>query len=843
MTPRTLIVACVVISLFTSAARAQTVGATTPFVTYEAENYAQQGGAIVGSAAVVSLTIPRTTKVSAPELEASGHSYVSLKTTGDSVSWKNNTGNSITALNLRYSIPDAPTGGGISSTLDLYVNGTLRGAINVNSIQTWTYDTTSDYDGKDQNPADGTPHVFWDETHFFVPGGAIPNGATITLQKDTTNNASYYNIDCIDLETPPAPLAQPANSLSITSYGASTTSADNTAAIQACINAAQTQSKSVWIPQGTFNITTPGLTATGITIQGAGMWYSIIYANVPLPSGTVRDVIYPTSCTLQNFAINSNARSPGTGDGNGGGINVKGSNWLVDGLWIEHEGAAVWADGTNGIVRNCRIDSAWADGININNGNGATGNNIGNNLTVTNNFVRGSGDDSIAINSGASTGVSPGCQQMQNAKVINNTTVAPWWANCYGVYGGAYDVVQNNLGTDSVKDYGMLVGVFSTFMPMDSALIQNNIILRGGSYGYGAARAAVHIGTVNEPNSVNSLNFSNNLISNTMYDGIHIYRNTGDIVVQDNVVARPGTTGVLIDSVASGKAMIYDNIVSSLGTGQAAFLNNSTSLVLTESPGTETAAPIAGSVYSTDVGGIGTQSCSEGGLNLDGITAGSYTGYNSVNLTGATTFVIRQACWNTAGSTVQIYLDNPTTGTLIGTCALPYTGSTQTWATATCNLSSATGTHNVYLVNTSGHDHNIEWFGLLGRGTVTAASSYTSNVGGIGTQTCSEGGLNIDGITAGSYTGYANLNLDGTTAFCVRESCWNTTGTTLQVYLDSPTGTPLTTVTLPYTGGTQNWTTVSCVLNGVSGVHTVYLVNTSGHDHNIEWFAFPGSGH
>jgi hypothetical protein len=48
----------------------------------------------------------------------------------------------------------------------------------------------------------------------------------------------------------------------------------------------------------------------------------------------------------------------------------------------------------------------------------------------------------------------------------------------------------------------------------------------------------------------------------------------------------------------------------------------------------------------------------------------------------------------------------------IGTCAVPVTGDWQKWTTATCNITPATGTHNIYLVYTGndGYLFNIEWF-------------------------------------------------------------------------------------------------------------------------------------
>ena len=105
------------LSLVGPARTTAAVGATTPFIDYEAE-----AGTLGGGSSIIAFTNSPTTQYSSPELEASGRAYVKLAGTGQYVEWTNNTGQTITALNLRSSIPDAPTGGGITSTLDLYVN-------------------------------------------------------------------------------------------------------------------------------------------------------------------------------------------------------------------------------------------------------------------------------------------------------------------------------------------------------------------------------------------------------------------------------------------------------------------------------------------------------------------------------------------------------------------------------------------------------------------------------------------------------------------------------------------------------------------------------------------------
>ena len=187
------------------------VGANTAFKTIEAE-----WGTLGGAASVVSLpsgTLPTT---HTEPLEASGRAYVHLTSVNDSVTMTNNTSVTSNTIVVRACIPDAPTGGGINATLDMYVNGVFRQAINLTSAYTWTYSGG----WSDNTPSDGTPQRFFDEARAFITGAPIAPGSTITLQKDSTNTASFYDIDCIDLENVGSALTQPANTLSVMNYGA-----------------------------------------------------------------------------------------------------------------------------------------------------------------------------------------------------------------------------------------------------------------------------------------------------------------------------------------------------------------------------------------------------------------------------------------------------------------------------------------------------------------------------------------------------------------------------------------------------------------------------------------------
>jgi Right handed beta helix region len=579
-------------------ASAATVGAVTPFSSYEAE-----AGTLGGGATAVSLTAAPTTQYSSAALEASGHAYVQLTGAGQYVRWTNNTGQPVSFVDVRASIPDSASGGGTTATLNLYVNGTFRQALNLNSKQSWLYEGTT-YHGQDQNPAHGGPQVFFDDSHTFISGAAVAPGSTITLQKDAANTAARYYIDVIDVENPPAPIAQPANSISITSCGAVAdntptngsadgASVDSRAAIQNCINQAQSQGKILWIPQGTFYVKgTSGLTATGITIAGAGMWYSTIYRAVPLPNAQGLSALFRgVSTTLQNFHLDSNAQSRATVDGSGGSMDMSGTNWVVNGMWAQHNTSGIWGGGTGGKVSNSRFTDMWADGVNLNNvsNNGS----VGSHLTATNNFIRGTGDDGMAINSvnyNVSGSTTTYYTPMNTPTLTNNTVIAVWGAHGIGVYGGGGDAVSNNYISDTAAYTGLSMGQFSANgSHLTSATVSGNMIVRSGGNAYNQGQPALRIG-IDAPGQVTSdvanVTVTGNTIVNSMYDAVAI-SSSNATKLTSNTVTSPWRNGIVISPpnlpAPTGSATITGNTVTGLKSGASAYRNNSTGFSATVS--------------------------------------------------------------------------------------------------------------------------------------------------------------------------------------------------------------------------------------------------------------------
>jgi uncharacterized protein (TIGR03790 family) len=120
--------------------------------------------------------------------------------------------------------------------------------------------------------------------------------------------------------------------------------------------------------------------------------------------------------------------------------------------------------------------------------------------------------------------------------------------------------------------------------------------------------------------------------------------------------------------------------------------------------------PTYASSFSDSSGGVQTENCAEGGMDVGSIVDGAYTVYKGVALTAPTTLAVRVAS-DGAGGNIELHLD-AATGTKLATCSVPVTGGWQTWTTQTCPLTAANATHDVYLVYTGGSGtlFNVEWF-------------------------------------------------------------------------------------------------------------------------------------
>jgi hypothetical protein len=317
------------------------------------------------------------------------------------------------------------------------------------------------------------------------------------------------------------------------------------------------------------------------------MWYSTIYRDVPLPNSAGLAAIFSvTSCTVENFHLDSNAVSRATSDGDGGAMDTTGTNWLANGIWSQHVESGFWASGTGGTVENSRLTSLWADGCNLNNVS-LTGT-VGNNLTANNNFIRGTGDDAMAINSvdyNTSANGNIYYTAMSNITETNNTLIAPWGGKGIGIYGGGGHHVENNYISDTARYIGLGAGRFGVNgSDLHTSTVSGNVIARSGGNGFDQGQPALQIGNGGDGQNVgvvDSVTVTGNTVINSLYDGIGFSTSTNTLL-QNNTVTSPWRNGIVIAPpfypAPTGSATIANNTVTGLLSGDSAFVNNSSGL-------------------------------------------------------------------------------------------------------------------------------------------------------------------------------------------------------------------------------------------------------------------------
>ncbi|WP_420878041.1 glycoside hydrolase family 43 protein [Sorangium cellulosum] len=111
---------------------------------------------------------------------------------------------------------------------------------------------------------------------------------------------------------------------------------------------------------------------------------------------------------------------------------------------------------------------------------------------------------------------------------------------------------------------------------------------------------------------------------------------------------------------------------------------------------------------------------------------------------------------------------------------------------------------------------------------------------GVETEACSEGGINVTSIEDGDYIKVKGVDFGtGAVSFDARVAS-ATGGGSIELRLDSPTGTLVGTCMVQGTGGAQTWVTSSCAVDGATGIHDLYLKFTGGNGplFNFNWWKF-----
>nr|WTA68001.1 discoidin domain-containing protein [Micromonospora sp. NBC_00855] len=439
-------------------------GANMPYDMYEAED-----GVIGGGATVVG----PNREVGDLAGEASGRRAVTLNSTGSYVEFT--TRASTNTLVTRFSIPDAAGGGGINSTLNVYVNGTFHKAIDLTSRYAWLYGNET---SPGNSPSAGGPRHIYDEANVML-NSTVPAGSKIRLQKDPANTTTYA-IDFINTEQV-APIANPDPARYTTPTGFTHQDVQN--ALDRVRMDTTGDLIGVYLPAGNYSTSSKfQVYGKAVQVTGAGPWYTRFNA----PSGQDNTDIgfraenSAANSSFKNFAYFGNYTSRIDGPGKVFDFsNV--SNIVIDNIWNEHMVCLYWGANTDYMtIKNSRIRNMFADGINMTNGST-------NNL-VSNNDARATGDDSFALFSA----IDAGGADMRDNVYENLTSTLTWRAAGVAVYGGYGNTFRNIYIADTLVYSGITISSLDFGYPMNGfgasppTRFENISIVRAGGHFWGS---------------------------------------------------------------------------------------------------------------------------------------------------------------------------------------------------------------------------------------------------------------------------------------------------------------------------------------------------------------------
>lgn len=372
-------------------------GAALPFTSVEAESATTNGSAIG----------PDHTQGTLAS-ESSGRRAVQLAA-GQSVEFTLPV--AANAVNVAYSVPD-----GQSGTLAVYIDGVRTDT---------TLAVTSKYSYVD------TPWIAGSKTHHLLDntrallGRDLPAGAKVTFEASVPTA-----IDVADFEQVAGPAGAPSGAVSVVDKGADPSGqGDSTQAFREAVAAAK--GGVVWIPPGEFKLTQPLSGVDGVELRGAGNWHSVVRGSRFIDQSNA-----PTGRVgLHDFAVIGEVTERVDSNPDNFVNGSLGPNSRVSGMWLQHLKVGLWLTGNNDnlVVEKNRVLDMTADGLNLNG--------TANGVQVRENFLRNTGDDSLAMWSLGTTNSS--------STFANNTVSQPNLANGIAIYGGRDITVRDNLILDT----------------------------------------------------------------------------------------------------------------------------------------------------------------------------------------------------------------------------------------------------------------------------------------------------------------------------------------------------------------------------------------------------------
>ena len=479
-------------------------GATVPYTRYEAEEASRSDGT----------TLERSDDIESTAIEASGQSYVALNGKNSSVDFTAAT--AANALDLRFTVPDHASG-----RVDVRVNNETVATLDLSSETAWQY---VGGDHVYDEPGDGRKARFrFDEVHTLL-GRQIQKDDHIQIVK-VGDDQNAYGIDFIELEQAAPAIERPEGAVSVADYQGAKPGdgVDDSDALIWAMNQAAATSKTVYIPAGTWEFGRKiGLDHSGLTIQGAGMWYTNVrFTSDQAGGGGFVFNRGVGGVTMTDFYMSSNLKSRFDEKAQYKGFaGSAGANTRVANVWVEHFECGFWMGDyrehkfmtyTDGmVIENSRIRNNFADGVNFVQGT--------KNSTVRNSSVRGNGDDSLASWASNDLRSQSDADASKFNSFIGNTIELGWRAGGIGLFGGEGHVVKDNLIVNNFSGAGIRIStVFEgrnfTYNHAGMTIAHNKLVRTGTTDDfYGKKRGAIDFEEDLEVGQVLNVSVTDNLI-------------------------------------------------------------------------------------------------------------------------------------------------------------------------------------------------------------------------------------------------------------------------------------------------------------------------------------------
>jgi hypothetical protein len=290
----------------------------------------------------------------------------------------------------------------------------------------------------------------------------------------------------------------------------------------------------VWVPTGRFYarglLQLPG----GITILGAGMWYSKFTAvdtSPPVPvtdkgltgiAGTSGDLVFSSQAggadhvTLSNLSIFGNVTQRDVVDAViPMGIHGEFTHSIFDNIWVEHDFIGINTNLNSSAVKiiNSRVRDTFADGIDF---YGSTSDSI-----IRHSTARSTGDDGFAMWSQGSTDDAVS----RHNRIVDSVAQLQWYGDGFAIYGGIGGSISRSSASD-ILNYPCLQ-MSTQFVPAGlpatasmSAKASDLNLHRCGGNGFKQEFGALLIGTDLE--NVDGLTIDRINIDSPTYKGIDI---------------------------------------------------------------------------------------------------------------------------------------------------------------------------------------------------------------------------------------------------------------------------------------------------------------------------------